>query len=166
MAAGRVMAMGGLLLALLGACTGPGVIPDRVEVVVRGETFDLAFAGDESSRRRGLQGVANIRPDGGMLFIFPDERLRFFWMSGCITDIDLLFLDRRGTVTAVHRMTTEAPRGPDESELDYNRRLQSYPSVRAARYAIELAPGTLDRLGVRPDDRVELDHDRLYAWTR
>jgi hypothetical protein len=55
--------------------------------------------------RHELSGqLPGCRYDGGMLFVFPEPRMLSFWMYECLIDIDVIFLDASGTVTAIHRM--------------------------------------------------------------
>ncbi len=137
--------------------TGP-----RFETVtIKGEAFRLEVAADDVSRTRGLMERESIPDQGGMLFIFPDVQPRAFWMGYCLTDMDIIFLDARGFVTATHTMTVEPPRRPDESELDYRARMADYVSGAPAQFAIELQAGEIERLGVKFQDKIELDLDRL-----
>jgi uncharacterized membrane protein (UPF0127 family) len=76
-------------------------------------------------------------------------------------DIDIIFLDTRGRVTALHRMKAEPPRSPQESDEAYRSRLPMYSSGLPAQFAIELPAGSLDRLKLAVEDRIELDLDRL-----
>jgi len=151
-----------LSVALAGCAPGDG----REVVVIGGERFRLEVAADPESRRRGLMERSSLEPDGGMLFVFPESRLRSFWMGHCLIDIDLIFLDAGARVTAMHAMRAEAPQGPNESDADYRRRLPGYWSDAPAQYAIELAGGTLGRLPLRVGDRVALDAGRLAARAR
>ncbi len=159
-----------ILAALIGAaaagCEGLRGDPGTVVVEITGERFHLEVAADDTARVRGLMGRTEIPPDGGMIFIFPEPAIRSFWMGYCLTDIDLVFLDPKGRVTAVHEMTVEPPRRDGESEPAYRARLASYPSVYPAQFAIELQPGTIDRLGIGFDDKIELDLPRLKALAR
>ncbi len=108
-------------------------------------------------------GRTEIASDGGMLFIFSTTQLRQFWMGYCLVDIDIMFLDPNGRVTATHTMKAEDPRKEEESESDYSARLANYPSVYATLFAIELRAGSIERLGVKVDDKIELDLGRLKA---
>ncbi len=135
-------------------------------VTVGGERFTLETALDEPSRTKGLMWRSEIPERGGMLFVFPEPAVRRFWMANCLIDIDLIFLDHDGRVTAVHRMKVEPPRRDDESEAAYHARLKGYSSVYPAQFAVELRAGALDRLGVGFEDRVGLDTDRLGALAR
>ena len=161
---------------LLAVSRGPrGVSPDATSpkterVVIGGHAFDLEVAADDASRERGLMNRASIDEHGGMLFIFPDKGVRkqSFWMKNCLVDIDIIYLDSKGLVTATHRMKAEPPRRANESDSAYEARMRehAYPSGYPAQFAIELRSGWLDQLNLRVEDRITLDLDRLKAMAR
>lgn len=131
-----------------------------LEVYLAGETFTLEVADTPELQARGLMGRTSVGPRGGMLFAYPDDAVRAFWMKDCLTDLDLVYLDREQRVVSTHRMRREPPRGPDESQAVYQARLPVYVSADPARYALEFAPGTLARLRVSPGDRVTFGPSR------
>ncbi len=165
MAAGRGVKLGLMLLAAasVAGCHRGQSIQGTEQVIIAGELFHLEMASDDSTRIKGLMGRTEIASDGGMLFVFPTSQVRQFWMGYCLVDIDIMFLDPNGRVTAIHTMKTEAPRKEDESESAYSARLAGYPSVYAAQFAIELRAGSIERLGVNVDDKIKLDLARLKA---
>lgn len=135
--------------------------PVKEKVVLAGETFELEVAADDASRTRGLMERESIDSDGGMIFIFPRSMRRSFWMKNCVIDIDLIFIDRHGRITALHEMKAEPPRGEDEPEAAYERRLEHYWSRWTAEFAIELRQGSIKRLDLKIGQRLELDLPRL-----
>lgn len=139
---------------------------DVVPVTIDGRTFRLEVSADGDSRARGLMGRESIEPDGGMLFVFPDVAMRSFWMKNCLTDMDILFLDGSGRVTAIHEMTIEPPQRPDEPEWQYEWRMPGYSSLRPAQFAIELAPRTTRELDIRRGDLIPLDLGDLKRRAR
>jgi len=162
--AGFVTALLVLLLTACDAGRGPDG-PLMESVTIRDETFRLEVARDEPARTKGLMERESIPADGGMLFIFPDAQLRAFWMANCLVDIDVIFLDPQGRITAMHRMKAGPARRPDESEVAYETRMRDsyYASVFPAQFAIELQAGTLDRLALDPAEKIPLDLPRLKA---
>jgi uncharacterized membrane protein (UPF0127 family) len=147
----------------------PTVVNDGREVVtINGETFRLEVAADMPTRMRGLMYRESIPEDGGMLFIFPYPEMQSFWMANCLVDIDIIYLNADGRVTATHRMKALPPKGENESEWEYQRRVRAthYWSMYPAQFAIELKAGTLDRLNLSTDDLIELDLERLKAMAR
>ncbi len=109
---------------------------------------------------------AQIDEHGGMLFIYRDVRWRTFWMKNCLVDIDLVYLDGRGRIVRRHKMKKEPPRGADETEAAYERRLKRYTSRRPAQFAIELNAGSIDRLKLKRGQTIELDLPRLRKMAR
>ncbi|MHC4414509.1 MAG: DUF192 domain-containing protein [Planctomycetota bacterium] len=167
MVAGRTLLLVAIWYAVVnasGCADGSGQQSETVPIA--GERFTLELAADDASRTRGLMGRRDISPDGGMLFIFPRPAVRSFWMADCVVDIDIVFLDPQGRVTATHRMKVEAPRRLNESEIEYLSRLAGYSSIYPAQFAIELRAGTLDRLSLRLDDKIEMDLRRLKAMAK
>lgn len=151
----------------LNSCdSAPANAPATLDVAVGGKTFRCKLAIDDPSREQGLGGVASLGPDEGMLFAFTDSAERTFWMRGCIMDLDIAFLDAQGFVTAVHTMPKEPLQAEGESESGYLARLIRYPSGGKAKYALEVAPGTLAPLGVRRGSRAEFDRDALKPFIR
>ncbi len=165
MATGRGVKLGLMLLAAASTagCQRGQSISGTEQVVIAGELFHLDVASDDSTRTKGLMGRTEIASNGGMLFIFPTSQVRSFWMGYCLVDMDIMFLDPNGRVTAIHTMKVEDPRQEDESESDYSARMKDYPSVYTAQFAIELRAGSITQLGVRVDDKIELDLTRLKA---
>lgn len=153
---------------LLAVCTLAGCGERDVIVEIAGERFFMELALDEEARTQGMS-YRDSFPDaegydgGGMLFVFPEPEVLQFWMYECLIDIDVIFLDAQGTVTAVHRMPAESPRREGESFAEYDRRLPRYSSRVPAQFAIELPAGSIDRLNVQVDQRIDLPLDRLKA---
>lgn len=152
-----------LVAGLMLAGCSPRVPPGMEAVEIKGHRFVLEVAKDDHARAQGLMHRESIPEYGGMLFIFPEAALRAFWMGNCKIDIDIIFLDARGIITATHRMKKEGPPLEGESDIEYELRLPRYPSRMPAQFAIELRAGWLDKLDLKPEDRIELDLTRLKA---
>jgi len=140
--------------------------PEAVTVEIANERFTMAVANDDAARIQGLKGVTEISPDGGMIFLFPNNQIRSFWMADCLVDMDVIFLDPQGRVTALHTMRVEPPIRADELRATYERRLPRYSSSYPAQFAMEFRAGTLQRLGLEVNSKVALDLTRLKAVAR
>lgn len=156
---------GSLVAAALCLLAATVTLPPE-PVVIAGQTFKLEVAADPPARARGLMGRPEIAEHGGMLFVFPQEGYRSFWMKDCIIDIDIAFLDRRGRIVSVHHMKAEPPKRAVETETQYHARLPGYPSRRPAQFAIELRSGSLDRLKLEPGQVIALDLPKLRKLAR
>jgi len=156
--------MGAALLLLAAAVwvalrgCGPAAVPftegaapsgETVELEIAGRGFELELALTPAQRYRGLSDRESIAADGGMLFVFPGEKERTFVMRRCLVPIDLIYLDDSGRVVSTHAMAVEPYYTPEVA-------LPGYDSGAPAGYAIELAGGTLEALGVSKGDRVDV----------
>ena len=154
------------LLAPLTGCTSSETSDGIVKIRINDRTFAMEVADDDASIERGLMGRTDIPEDEGMIFVWADSEPRRFWMKNCLTDIDLVFVDSMGRITAVHEMTKEPPRRGNESELAYERRLAGYDSGFPALIALEFRAGTIRELGLKPPQRLDLPMESLKARVR
>lgn len=128
--------------------------------------YTLEIAADFLSRTKGLSGRKEIAERGGMIFVYTNADIRNFWMYECLVDIDILYLDPKGVVTATHTMKAEPLRQPRESAAAYEARLKRYTSRRPAQFAIELKAGEIKRLQIKPGDVIEFDRKKLTDLAR
>ena len=138
----------------------------RLTALIAGQAFDLELAVTPETRERGLMERLDLPPDGGMLFAFPDEAPRRFWMKNTRLDLDIVYLDAAARVVSTASMQVEPPQAARETEAQYQERLPLYPSTGPARFAIEFRSGTLALLQLVPGDPIGLDLARLTALAR
>ncbi len=139
----------GLAACLLGGwlmTASPGPMEDEVRpLVIAGERFVVELATDRAARRQGLMHRAGL-PDGrGMLFLYPDEAPRAFWMKNVAFPIDIVFFDANWQVVG---LTERAPPCPGDP-------CPLHRSGAPARHVLELPAGTAERLGLGVGDRID-----------
>ena len=81
-------------LAQVALKSGPNWISYKVEI-----------AHTEEQRARGLMGREDIAYDGGMLFIYPEEGTRSFWMKDTPLPLDILFFGSDRKLVSVAQNT-------------------------------------------------------------
>jgi uncharacterized membrane protein (UPF0127 family) len=92
------------------------------------------------TRAKGMGGRRELAEGSGMVFLFPTERPRAFWMKDCLIPLDIAFLDATGTVVNLYTMPVEAnPSNPTGL----------YDSNLPAAFVLEVPAGGLARAGVR-----------------
>lgn len=146
-------------------CSKPSVPAGFERVVIAGRPFTLELVADDATRMKGLGDRTSIPEDGGMLFSFPDSRIRQFVMRDCLVPIDIIFLDADGRIVAMHHMPIEDPKRDDEDAMQYELRLARYSSRYNARYAIELKGGMLENLDLQAGQQIRMDTKRLAEIT-
>ena len=90
----------------------------------------------------GLMFRPSVPADGGMLFDWGAPRDSTMWMRNTVAPLDMLFINADGTV---HHIAEDA----------VPQSLATIPSGGPVRATLELAAGTVKRLGIRVGDKVE-----------
>jgi uncharacterized membrane protein (UPF0127 family) len=133
-----------LMIAICTACSAGGP-----EVVIGGERFGVEIADTQDKQALGLMYRDEMPADQGMLFVFPNEAPRSFWMKNCRIALDIMYFDKD-----LNMVSASLDAQPCRVS-----RCPSYPSIAAAMYVLELNAGTAERLGVGPGSRMTLDLD-------
>jgi len=144
----------GLLLSALAfaACSPAGGqkadVPVTIHLVSSGGfqvPVSVEIAADNESQERGLMGRETLKPDEGMLFVFPDNRRLGFWMKNTLIPLDILFFKDTGefvSMTTMQLCTTPA--------------CSPYFSEGSAKFALEVPAGFIARHQVERDWKLAL----------
>ena len=103
--------------------------------------LSVEVASDEASIQKGLMNRDELSRNSGMLFIFPQEKERSFWMKNTNIPLSIAYLDKDGIILNIEDMA------PNNTE--------SVASKGKAKYAIEVNKGWFDNKKIKPGDRVE-----------
>jgi len=114
------------------------------------ERFSIELADTQEKRTLGLMFRDSMPEDHGMLFIFPGETRRSFWMKNTRIALDIFYFDSNLTLVSVAENTPPC-RTPE---------CPNYPSDGPAKYVLELNAGKAVELGVKRGDVLELYLDR------
>ncbi|MBI5595028.1 MAG: DUF192 domain-containing protein [Elusimicrobia bacterium] len=94
----------------------PGPVAVRVSFP-DGSSIAAEAADSPEERERGLMDRLKMGPDDGMLFIFDAEQQLGFWMKNTFVDLDMVWLDAQGKVTAVHADVPRSKPGMRDDEV-------------------------------------------------
>lgn len=117
---------------------------EDLEVVTASGTvhrFRVEIADDEAERQHGLMNRPKMDRDRGMLFEFPSEQIRSFWMKNTYIPLDIIYIARDGRIVSIAANTTPFSEAP-------------IPSEGPANGVLEINGGLAAELGIRPGDTV------------
>jgi uncharacterized membrane protein (UPF0127 family) len=115
-------------------------------VVLKGQQFTVELAETSDKQALGLMFRDSLAADHGMLFLFPVESRRSFWMKNTRIPLDILFFDADLQLVSVAA----------DARPCHTPHCPAYPSEGPAMYVLELNSGTAAELGVQPGDVLEL----------
>jgi uncharacterized membrane protein (UPF0127 family) len=109
------------------------------EVEVRVELAD-----DLPEQTRGLMERTALGENRGMLFVYPNEEVRSFWMKNTLIPLSIAYIDSDGRIVDLQDMK------PLDDDPPH------YVSAEPARYALEVNQGFFEDHGVKVGDRADL----------
>jgi hypothetical protein len=112
-------------------------------ISIKGNPLTVELATTPTSRGCGLSHRDGLSKNHGMLFIFPNQRPRNFWMKDTSIPLSIAYLDDAGQIFNLQDMV------PLQTD-------KQYPSLHPAAYALEVKQGWFGRHGIGVGDLVEM----------
>lgn len=110
--------------------------------------FEVEIADEPGEWQRGLMERPSLAQNRGMLFIFPEQAPRVFWMMNTLIHLDIIFADDDGRILNI---------AADVPPCVAPRRCPTYRSSAPARYVLEIAGGRAKALGIRHGGYLHFD---------
>lgn len=104
--------------------------------------IDIEIADTFEKRSLGLMYRTSMKENQGMLFIFPEEEMRSFYMKNTIIPLDIIYLNKDKEIINVIKNA----RPFDETSL---------PSEKPAQYVLEISGGLSDKWGIEAGDTID-----------
>jgi uncharacterized membrane protein (UPF0127 family) len=136
-----------------GASASPGAETTGTASELRTVTIDssggkvelrVEIADDPPEQTRGLMERTALGEDRGMLFVYPDEEVRSFWMKNTLIPLSIAFIASDGSIVDLQDMK------PLDDDPPH------YVSAEPARYALEVNKGYFEEHGIKVGDRADL----------
>jgi len=115
-------------------------------VELKGQRFMVELAETQEKQALGLMFRDSLPPDHGMLFIFPGESRRSFWMKNTRIALDILYFNSKLELVSM----------AEDVRPCRSRNCPGYPSEGPAKYVLELNSGKAAELAVKAGDVLEL----------
>lgn len=113
-------------------------------VQINGNKIKVEIADTPDKQTLGLMFRNSLEQKTGMLFIFSEPQVLYFWMKNTLIPLDMIFIDENGKIIRIERNAQ-----PCETEP-----CKTYSSVEPARYVLEINGVESDKLGVKEGDKV------------
>jgi hypothetical protein len=104
-------------------------------------SITVEVANKAATRMTGLMFRRSLPQDQGMLFVFPDDTVRAFWMKNTQIPLSIAFMDDQGKIENILEM-------PPYSE-------EQFFSEGPSKFALEMNTGWFNRNGLKAGDLVE-----------
>lgn len=109
-------------------------------------TLEIEIADDDYKTQTGLMYRKSMKDNRGMLFIFPDEQPRSFYMKNTEFAIDIIYANAAKEIVSIRKNAQPF----DQTSL---------PSNAPAQYVLEVNAGLSDQWGLEPGDVLKWDRD-------
>ena len=106
------------------------------------QTLDIEIADDDYQIQTGLMYRDAMNTNQGMLFIFPNEDYRSFYMKNTRIPLDIIYIDSDKTIVSFQNNAKPF----DETSL---------PSETPAKYVLEINGGLAEEWQLAKDDRIK-----------
>ena len=121
-------------LLACGLIGGPGLSEGMILLEIEGHSFRTEVADEPAERQHGLMYRTELDQDSGMVFVYPDEAPRGFWMDKTRIPLSIAYIDKAGTIIQISDL------------IPFDR--TTVPSIAPAMYALEVNRGRFDALGI------------------
>lgn len=138
--------IGLLLLLFLAGCVNNGGQEKVDKACFKDKCYALELAETAEQREKGLSGRSSLDEGIGMLFIYPDEEIRAFWMKDMLIPLDIIWIGGDGTVVFISK--NNEPCGREYCPF-------IYPDKKA-RYVLEINGGETDKTNLSVGSKLVL----------
>jgi uncharacterized membrane protein (UPF0127 family) len=106
--------------------------------------IDVELAQNSTDQQRGLMYRTTLGENAGMLFSWPDERVRTFWMHNTCLPLDMLFIAKDGSIAGILEQVPV---------LNDDPRSIACPAA----HVLEVNAGYCQKHGIAPGQRVQIE---------
>ena len=141
------------------AVTKPRESPQELEkhsVTLGSSRLNIMIARSDEEKQIGLMFRTALAEDEGMLFVYEGPQHMSFWMKNTKIPLDIVFFGSELSVT-------EFIKGMVPGYGFADNQLPIYQTNGTAQYALELASGSVIRLGIKPGDKLSVPLPLLFS---
>ena len=113
-------------------------------IFINNHKFVVELALTEKEHELGLMFRKSIPKDYGMLFVFKDIDVRYFWMKNTLIYLDIIYIDSDGVIQKIYHNVEPCKQEP----------CKLYSSEVEIKYVLELNGNTCKKMKIKPGDKV------------
>ncbi len=118
-------------------------------VMINNGSFKVEVVTDQKEQEIGLIKYTALKPDQGMLFVFPQKGYHPFWMRGMHFPIDLIFIDGVKVSAAFENLPPVDSKTPED-------KITTYGGFINSEKAVELSAGMIKKYNIKKGDLVTI----------
>lgn len=118
---------------------------NKAAVTLDNKTIYAEIADSPDEWQKGLMYRESLEENSGMLFVFPEEVPRSFWMKNTKIPLDAIFVSANLTVVNVQTM-----------EPCYEDPCRNYESNGPAKYVLEVNKGVAEKNKIAPKSKITI----------
>ncbi len=96
---------------------------------------------------KGLMFRENLNENSGMLFIFPDQKIRQFWMKNTLIPLDMIWINENKEIIGITKNAQPCKADP----------CQIYASNGPAKYVLEINAGFAQKKGLEKGQKIDFN---------
>ncbi len=116
---------------------------EKADIQIGKKPLAVEVASSREQLSYGLMNRTSLPENYGMLFIFPNEEVRTFWMKDTFVDLSIGFFDKQKKLVDIQDMTAV------KSVMEEP---QTYSSKKPAMYALEVPRGWFKKNNINPGE--------------
>lgn len=119
----------------------------REKIEVGSKKITIEIAETPAQHEYGLMNRQTLKPDEGMLFVFPEERILGFWMKNTFVDLSIGFFNAQKVLVDIQEMKAVSSIMAAD--------VPTYHSASPAKYALEMNKGWFSRNKIKVGDKLK-----------
>lgn len=113
-------------------------------IKINGARISVEIADTAQKMNQGLSGRAALSKNQGMLFIYSEPNYRFFWMKDMLIPLDFVWINSGRVVETTQNVEPKDFQPP-----------LTLTSKEKVDMVLEIAAGMVQKLNIRPSDKIE-----------
>ena len=119
----------------------------KTDLNIKNKNFKVWLALNPLQQREGLSFIedTNLSKEEGMLFVYPMNEKRYFWMKNTLMSLDIAFIKEDGVIDSIYTMETTSKK--------------QFSSQEKVRYVLELKKGTFKSIALKVGAKIKFSKE-------